>query len=242
MPSRTLKELNTHAQRAVAHYWQTRTKQRSRQEQSGKADQGFRSAVTGGAQMDGFVDLFANLITDAGIPPECIHRNSAVELPGYFRPTKEWDLLVIRDRTLIAAIEAKSQVGPSFGKSFNNHTEEAVGRAVDVWDAYRQGMFATGYQPFVGYLFMLEDCAATRRPIPVPKTHYPVRPEFHRSSHMENYESFCRKLIFERHFSATAFITSSRTTGRLGQYETPSEDVSLMRFARILGGLVTGAS
>ena len=87
--NRTLQGLNTQVQRAVAHYWQTRTSQRTRQEQSGRTDQGLRSAVTGGAHMDGFVDLFADLIVEAGIPREFIFRNSAVELPGFFRPTKE---------------------------------------------------------------------------------------------------------------------------------------------------------
>jgi hypothetical protein len=33
-------------------------------------------------------------------------------LPGYFRLTKLWDLLVIYKGELIAAIELKSQVGP----------------------------------------------------------------------------------------------------------------------------------
>ena len=35
--------------RAVAHYWETRSAQRKKQEKNGKADQGLRSAVTGGA-------------------------------------------------------------------------------------------------------------------------------------------------------------------------------------------------
>jgi len=33
----------------------------------GKANQGLGSAVTGGAQMDGFIDLFTELITQVGI-------------------------------------------------------------------------------------------------------------------------------------------------------------------------------
>jgi hypothetical protein len=105
--------------------------QRARQLQTGKADQGLRSAVTGGAQMDGFIDLFTSLIVAAGIPEQFVFRKRAVELPGFFRPTKEWDLLVVRDKTLLAAIEAKSQVGPSFGNNFNNRTEEAMGSALD---------------------------------------------------------------------------------------------------------------
>ena len=42
---------------------------------------------------------------------------------------------------LIAAIELKSQVGPSFGKNFNNHTEEAIGTAPDFWTAYKHDAF-----------------------------------------------------------------------------------------------------
>jgi hypothetical protein len=76
--------------------------------------------------MDGFIDIFTELITQTGIPLQYIYRKKAVELPGFFRPTKEWDLLVIRDHKLVAAIEAKSQVGPSFGNNFNNQTEEAM--------------------------------------------------------------------------------------------------------------------
>lgn len=53
-----LRYLSERTARAVAHYWQTRTAQRRKQEQSGRADQGLRSAVTGGAQMNGFIDLF----------------------------------------------------------------------------------------------------------------------------------------------------------------------------------------
>jgi hypothetical protein len=82
-------ELTKMTQGAVAHYWQMRSAQRKKQEKSGKADQGLRSAVTGGAQMDGFIDLFTGLITQAGIPKRYIFRKKTVELPGFFRPTKE---------------------------------------------------------------------------------------------------------------------------------------------------------
>lgn len=48
-----LKDLPALVSRAVTRYWETRTTQRNKQKQTGKADQGLRSAVTGGAQMDG---------------------------------------------------------------------------------------------------------------------------------------------------------------------------------------------
>ena len=202
-------DLHEETAKAVAHYWQTRSAQRLKQQEGGKADQGLRSAVTGGAQMDGFVDLFSELVIQAGIPGRFIFRKKSVELPGFFRPTKEWDLLVVRDRRLIAAIEAKSQVGPSFGNNFNNRIEEAMGSALDLWTAYRERAFLDSAQPFLGYFFMLEDCDTSNRPVSVQEPHFKVFPEFNGASYIRRYELFCRKLVLERHYTASAFITST---------------------------------
>ena len=232
--NRVLDELTERTKRAVAHYWGTRSAQRRKQEQSGKADQGFRSAVTGGAQMDGFIDLFTGLITQAGIPERYIFRKKAVELPGFFRPTKEWDLLVVKEQTLIAAIEAKSQVGPSFGNNFNNRTEEAMGSAVDLWTAFRERAYLQSPQPFLGYFFMLEDCDASNRPVSVEEPHFKVLPEFVGASYMKRYELFCRKLVLERHYTASAFITSTSQDGIHGDFKTPADDQSIERFAKML--------
>jgi hypothetical protein len=45
--------------------------------------------------MDAFIDLFIEIATGAGIPTNCVFKKKAVELPGFFRPTKEWDLHAI---------------------------------------------------------------------------------------------------------------------------------------------------
>ena len=227
-------DLQRKAERAVAHYWQTRAAQRKKQEQTGKGDQGLRSAVTGGAQMDGFIELFTELIIHAGIPHPYIFRKKAVELPGFFRPTKEWDLLVVRDRTLIAVLEAKSQVGPSFGNNFNNRTEEAMGSALDLWTAFREQAYLESPQPFLGYFFMLEDCEASNRPVGVQQPHFKVFPEFVGASYKRRYELFCRKLVLERHYTASAFITSSSQEGLSGVFKTPADDLSIERFAGLL--------
>jgi hypothetical protein len=232
--SKIMVQIDDQTAKAVARYWETRATQRKKQEIGGKADHGLRSAVTGGAQMDGFIDFFTELITQAGIPQQYIFQKKAVELPGFFRPTKEWDLLVIRDHTLIAAIEAKSQVGPSFGNNFNNRTEEAMGSALDLWTAFREKAYLASPQPFLGYFFMLEDCEASNRPVSVKEPHFKVFPEFVGASYMRRYEHFCRKLVLERHYTSSAFITSSSQDGLEGLFKTPADDLSVDRFARIL--------
>jgi hypothetical protein len=234
--NRTLQNLDVRTREAVAHYWRTRSTQRKRQQQTGKLDQGLRGAVTGGAQMDGFIHLFTDLICDAGVARECLFCERALEIPGFFRPTKEWDLVVVKDGTLVAAIEAKSQVGPSFGNNFNNRTEEAMGSALDLWTAYREGAYLTSPQPFLGYFFMLEDSPASTRPVRVNEPHFKVFPEFVGSSYARRYELFCRKLVLERHYTSSAFLMSEPSTGANGDYGTPAQDLSMERFARALIG------
>jgi hypothetical protein len=116
--------LNSKVSQAVVYFWQTRRSQVEKQKQAGTPDQGYRGAVTGGAQMDGFISLITETIESAGIDKKHIYFRQFLELPGYFRPTKEWDLLVVKDNQLIIALEAKSQVGPSFGNNFNKEPKK----------------------------------------------------------------------------------------------------------------------
>jgi len=230
--------VDKHISEAVAHYWRTRRLQRERQKQRGVNDAGLRSAVTGGAQMDGFIDLFSKLIIEAGIKSENIFYKRHLQLPGFFRPTKEWDLLVIKDGNLVVAIEAKSQVGPSFGNNFNNRTEEAMGSALDLWTAFREGAFNGGRPPFLGYFFMLEDCEASNKPVRVKEPHFKVFPEFIDASYMQRYEIFCRKLVLERHYTSSSFIVSNSIDGEKGFYREPAYDLSFSNFAKSLSAHV----
>ena len=58
--------------------------------------------------------LISDILCEAGMLRESIRTRIALELPGYFRPEKKWDLVVVADGQLIAAMELKSQAG-TFG-------------------------------------------------------------------------------------------------------------------------------
>jgi hypothetical protein len=133
-----------------------------------------------------------------------------------------------------SAREAKSQVGPSFGNNFNNRTEEAIGSALDLWTAYRERAYLSSPQPFLGYFFMLEDRAASNRPVKVKEPHFKVFPEFVGASYMRRYEIFCRKLVLERHYTVAAFISSTIEEGLQGSFSTPAADLSVEHFAKTL--------
>lgn len=145
--------------------------------------------------MDGFVAALTALMVKSGVAREDIYDLRHRQIPGYFRPTKDWDLVVVSGGALLAAIEFKSQVGPSFGNNCNNRTEEALGNAVDLWTAYREGAFNLSPAPWVGYLFLLEDCPPSKCPIRVSEAHFSVFPEFRKASYAQRYELLCRKLV-----------------------------------------------
>jgi len=128
-----LVQYESKAGEAVREFWTNRASASKKQAASGKADQGERAGVTAGKNMDGFVSLVTDIVRANGLAHAEIHLKRAVlTLPGYFRPTKLWDLLVIHQGELIAAIELKSHVGPSFGNNFNNRAEESIGTAHDL--------------------------------------------------------------------------------------------------------------
>ncbi len=167
------------AAESLKAFWGNRAAARKKQIEAGKSDAVSRGSVTGGKNMDGFVALMIDLIEANGLKAATVVREGRIPLtlPGYFRPTKMWDMLVLRENRLIAALELKSQVG-SFGNNFNNRTEEAIGTAQDLWTAFREGSFGEAPRPFVGWLMLVEDAPRSRSPIRDRSQHFPVRPEF----------------------------------------------------------------
>lgn len=167
---------------ALRQFWEGRARAAQQQRERGNSDQGGRSSVTAGRHMDGFADKITELMVSVGVNPGDIHTRTNVELPGFYRPTKEWDIVVVSDGQLRAAIELKSQVGPSFGNNFNNRTEEAMGSSLDIWTAYREGAFQGSPAPWIGYLLLLEDCPESRSPVKVKEPHFAVFEEFYNAS------------------------------------------------------------
>ncbi len=193
--------------------------------------------MTAGKNMDGFIALVIDLIRANGLAHAQIHQQRALlTLPGFFRPTKLWDLVVINEGRLVAAIELKSQVGPSFGNNFNNRTEEAIGTAHDFWTAYREGAFGQHPRPFIGWLMMVEDAPASRRAVRDRSPHFPVFAEFKGASYLKRYDILCQRLVQEQLYTTASVIASPRDAVTDGTYADLSEMTSLKTFVTALAG------
>jgi len=216
-------------QQAINHFWNTRNSQKDKTKKSN------RSAVTGGKQLDKFLDLLSLVAMDIGIPKECIYLKGN-HITGYFRPTKDWDLLIISpNNKLIAVIELKSQVG-SFGNNFNNRTEEALGSAVDLWTAYRENAFQHQIAPWLGYLMLVEKSEKSIKPVRVNEPHFKVFPEFLGCSYLDRYKLLCQKLMLERHYTQCCLIWSKED----GSYGDVAYEISIESFIASFQGHLLG--
>ena len=234
-----LSDYERKAHEAVQAFWGNREQARQKQIASGNVDQGERAGVTAGKNMDGFIALVMDIVRANGLDHADIHRaRRVVTLPGYFRPTKLWDLLVINQGRLIAALEFKSQVGPSFGNNFNNRTEEAIGTAHDLWTAYRENAFGEQARPFVGWIMLLEDAPKSRSPVRDVSPHFPVFSEFEGASYADRYNILCRKLVQEQLYTAASVIISPRDAVNSGDYSELSNMTGLRTFVTELAGHV----
>ena len=239
-----LADFETRMREAVMLFWSSRSAAAARQAEMGRQDTGTRGAVTAGKNMDGFLELVHALTQANGLAAAdvCFQRQ-LLTLPGFFRPKKLWDMLILRNGQLVAALEFKSQVGPSFGNNFNNRSEEAIGIAHDLWTAYREGAFGKeAPRPFLGWIMLLEECTATQTPIQNLEPHFSVLPEFANASYAERYNTLCSKLVQEGPYASSTLLLSPRTADRDGTYRHLSELTSPRMFATQFASHIAAAS
>lgn len=224
---------------AVQAFWSNRKSARQNQLSAGGADQGERAGVTAGKNMDGFITLIREVIHANGLPhADILTHRSILTLPGFFRPAKRWDLLVFYEGELIAALELKSHVGPSFGNNFNNRAEEAIGTAHDFWRAYREGALGNQPRPFVGWLMLIEDAPESRMSVKINSPHFPLFESFKEATYLQRYDILCQKLTQEGLYTAASAIASPREAAENGYFSSLSSLTSLKNFISSLAGHV----
>ena len=194
---------------AVAAYWGAKREQNELSVIKNRVGAG-TAAVRGGKHFDAIAALLAKFFLEAGYPPDAIritvqHR---LELPGYYRPQKMWDVVVAHENTLVAAFELKALGGPSYGNNYNNRVEEALGSAVDLRRAALADLFP-GEKPWLGYFFVMEDGQGSRSPVRIADGAFPVEPIWRGASYQDRFAIFCQRLMAEGLYDAVCYITSS---------------------------------
>jgi hypothetical protein len=169
------------------------------------------------------------------LPESAIHKDRGVELPGYYRPEKKWDVIAVHEDAVVVAIEFKSILG-SYGNNMNNRVEEALGNATDLLEAAERGLLGVK-PPWLGYVFLMQDEPASRSTVRVRQTHFSVDQQFINSSYQDRALLMCRRLVLKRLYNAAWFVTGDGEGSPEGIRE-PAQDLSWKRFEASLRGRV----
>lgn len=224
------------AAEAIKAFWGNRDAALRKQLELGKTDAGKRGAVTAGNTLDGFRSMILELVRANGLGhAKVLTDKGLVVLPGFFRPTKQWDTLIMSQGRLVAALEFKSQVG-SFGNNYNNRTEEAIGTAHCLWTAYRDGALGEQPRPFLGWLMVVEDHPRSRSAVKPSEPHFKVFPEWSGASYLRRYDLLCQKLVKEQLYTAAALLATPSTGAFTGEYTELSPLSSLRTFVTAFAG------
>lgn len=219
---------------AVLHCWTMREDAAQRARERGNTDPGLRAGVTSGAHLDPLADLVKAGFVSAGILPAQIHNSrSNLELPGYFRAEKKWDVVVMHEGSLVGAVEFKSILG-SYGNNMNNRAEEAMGNATDILHAAEAGLMGE-VPPWLGYVFLMQDEDRSRSSVKVKEPHFPVDRDFRGASYQKRAMLLCRRLVMKRLYDAAWFVMADPITGTVTE---PAPDLTWAKFEASIRGRV----
>lgn len=215
----------TEAQRAdvtaaLLAFWTARDEAAAAQAAKGNIQTSTLSSVTAGNHLDRVAQLVARLCVAAGAPTAQVYFNAppgdpmkrpgagvGYTLPGYFRPSKQWDICCYANGKPIVAVELKSQVG-SFGNNANNRAEEAIGSATDLREAMRTGLINSDL--WIGYVFVMEDSQGATDPITGNASLLAKDPIFGKASYADRIRRLSERLVESGLYRAAWPVATTR--------------------------------
>ena len=224
--------------KAIKHWWASKKGIAPKKAQGGTRDENLN-----GKTMDGFADAIRDFLISLNVKPSHIYSGGHLSetpsiLPSFFRPSKNWDIIVLANSrfypakgdqggpVLYAAVEFKSQ-DKSIGNNQNNRLEESLGNALDFWTTYEKDGFERQLpRPWLGYLFVGNyRPAADGKPVRIKQPHFLAMPPFRVEgsdkqkafpgpSYAERYKIFMKQSVGSRLYDAGAFIVTDETLSK----------------------------
>lgn len=154
-------------------FWASRKASAARLLAAGKEETGAQARDA--LHMSSATQYVRQMFVDAGLPRECVTLDTVI--PGYYRRSKNWDIVAVYKGQLVAVVELKSQE-TSPGNNANNRIEEAIGSAVDAHAVQElsEAFGALGVWAAWGMIFN-RDCEPINRR-GIASKHFPLDPAF----------------------------------------------------------------
>lgn len=206
----------------LVNWWSAKNEAIDRLAADGKSDTG--AQARNAKHMQSIAMFVRQMFIDAGLPEADVTVDSIV--PGYYRRSKNWDVVAMHKGHLIGVVELKSQAS-SPGNNANNRIEEAIGSAVDA-KAVQELTGAFGnLGVWAAWCMTFNRDAESGKPIeltPVQKNRlrFPLNdPAFDNMTYAKQYAKAVERLIAQKVYDAGwMLVTWVNSDGTIG-YDEP---------------------
>ena len=200
----------------LVNWWAAKDKAVAKQAERGRS--GYGAQARDAAHMKSLALFVKQMFVDAGLTDAEVTVDSIV--PGYFRRSKNWDVVAMHKGHLIGVVELKSQAS-SPSNNANNRIEEAIGSAVDAKTVQElTGAFGNLGVWCAWCMTFARDCESGN-PIKVPpagSVRVPVKdPEFANMTYAKQYakaiERFISQKVYDAGWMLTTWVDDNGTVG-----------------------------
>ncbi|MCI6531477.1 PaeR7I family type II restriction endonuclease [Bifidobacterium pseudolongum] len=201
-------------------------------------DTGRRAEATSGRHLDPLANVIKSDLIKSGFRPEDLYtRSPKITIPGWYRRSKDWDLVAMNGpEDLVAAIELKS-ISSSFGNNSNNRAEESLGSATDALAAMRNELLGNirTSTPVLGYVIIVKDCVASRKVGREKNALFPVDPVFADTNYLDRFRILCERLQADKLYQAVWLAYADPAHGTVTE---PSPILTYDKFIATIKGVL----
>jgi len=176
---------------AMGDWISAKLEQAQKSENSGNAQGGTRSQVTGGKHLRGVNHLVVHEIRRTGATGLELKFDRGATLAGWYRNSKSWDLLVLQRGVPILVVEYKSMSG-SEGRNLNNRADEVFGIAEDARQAEAHGILPPNLRR--AYIYLMEVTPAVQYPVGNGHPYGTPDPIFDQASYLDRMAIMCERI------------------------------------------------
>lgn len=171
-----------------------------------------------GRHVNPISELIVDGMVDAGYPrSQVFSKGREIILPGWFRPSKKWDITAYDGGALLGAIELKS-INSHFSNNSNNRAEESLGSATDVEFAVKGHLMEpTALRPNFGYVLIVNENKESLKKVSSKQRSntpiYGTDPLFEGASYVDRFVVMGQRLLSERIYQAVWVATVDLEAG-----------------------------
>lgn len=203
----------------LVNWWAEKNDAVAKLAAAGKSDTG--AQARNAAHMQSIAQFVRQMFVDAGLAETDVTVDSII--PGYYRRSKNWDVVAKHKGHLVGVVELKSQAS-SPGNNANNRIEEAIGSSVDAKTVQELTGAFGNLGVWAAWCMMFKRDCESGNPVRTQKSRwrFPFNdPAFDNMTYATQYATAIERFISQRVYDAgwmvTTWVNSDDTIG----YEEP---------------------